>query len=123
MERSLGSDPEATSGLAWDVRNGRVVITLANDMFEKDAILAAAYGPTARCAVAIQSVDPDHIEVLLEPKSAESGPALEQLAQEFRNALVDHQLRLDLERRFGDLRSIIYEKAFAPLREDERRGE
>jgi len=55
------------------------------------------------------SIDP----VTLEP--LDSAADLDDLEHRFASEIVDQQFRLDLERRFGGLRRLIVQHAFAPL--------
>ncbi len=99
--------------------NGKIlVLLLHNEFYEKEAIRLASYRFTDRCTVLIRPADKWEIEVLFEPKS---GPDfdLEMVAREFCNEVLDQQVRLDLERRYGNVRELIVKQAFAPVKDME----
>jgi len=90
-----------------------VVMELSLACYQREAVLAATYALANRCTVEILPGGHENsLEVRLRPTSAE---AHRDLAQQFHQELIDHQLRLDLEHRFGQLRDLIYRQAFAPL--------
>jgi His-Xaa-Ser system protein HxsD len=92
-----------------------VEISVSKAFFEKDAVFAAAYKFTGRVSIGIEPESETRVRVSMQPLARHKGIDLEQVAQEFRNELIDEQLRLDLDKRFGAIRELIVRHAFSPL--------
>ena len=99
--------------LAVHREQGRLVFQLSKTLYEKEAIFAATYGLSARCRNRIEPEPEGCVTVTLEP--LDSAADLDDLEHRFTSEIVDQQFRLDLERRFGGLRRLIVQHAFAPL--------
>jgi His-Xaa-Ser system protein HxsD len=80
-------------------------------VYSREALLRTCYWFTDRCYVFITRPDSGHYAVNLTQKPG--APALETVAGEFTNALLDWQVRLDIQRETADLRELIVAKAFA----------
>jgi His-Xaa-Ser system protein HxsD len=85
-------------------------------LYSKEAVLATAYGFTGCCAVEVMDHDDKHYSVQLTCLAVAPPDTLSKLASEFLNELIDQQLRVDLEKRTGELRKIIVEHAFSPVK-------
>lgn len=94
---------------------GRLVIRLSKEIYEKEAVLAAAYALSGICRDRIEPGPEGFVTVTLELLETHQDQDLKQVETRFLNELVDQQLRLELERRYGDLRRLIVQHAFAPL--------
>jgi His-Xaa-Ser system protein HxsD len=94
---------------------GRVTIRLSKEIYEKEAVLAAAYALSGFCRDRIEPGPEGWVTVTLELLEDRQGQDLRQVESRFLNELVDQQLRLELERRYGELRRLIVQHAFAPL--------
>ena len=66
-----------------------------------------------KCYIKIEEIDYEHIGVWLKLKYEINPQKAHDMLGEFCNEVLDIQIRLDLEDRFGDIRNIIYKKAFA----------
>jgi len=80
-------------------------------VYSREALLRTCYWFTDRCYVFITRPDSGHYAVNLTQKSG--APVLETVAGEFANALLDWQVRLDIQRETAALRELIVAKAFA----------
>jgi His-Xaa-Ser system protein HxsD len=105
---------DTKKGIEADIVGSVLVITLKTTFYEKVAIFQSAYKFTDRCRVEIEPRDENSVVVTLSPIQGKCDD-LEQLVTDFRNEVIDQQLRLDLEKRYGHLRDIIYEHAFSPI--------
>lgn len=94
---------------------GRLQLTVSKEIYERQAVMAAAYKLTDLCTILIRPKGEKEVEVVFEPKYGERAQDLERIASEFCNDILDHQIRLDLERRCGAVRDIIVRHAFSPL--------
>lgn len=94
---------------------GGLVLELSKAIYEKEAVLAALYALSDRCRNRLEPVSGDKVRVTLEPLEPLDEKGLKDLEHRFLSELTDHQYRLELERRFGDLRRLILRHAFSPL--------
>lgn len=80
-------------------------------VYSREAVLRACYWFTDRCYLFISRPSPQRLLVSIRAKSG--GPSLDSVTGEFGNALLDHQVRQDIERETSRLRELIVAKAFA----------
>jgi His-Xaa-Ser system protein HxsD len=94
--------------------NGFEVI-LSKAIYEKEAVFAATYALSGLCRNSVEPAEAGYIKVTLE--FIDSCPDADRVKVEnkFMNELIDQQLRLDLEKRYGSIRRLIVQQAFAPL--------
>src|SRR5215472_6731063 len=88
-----------------------VVLLVEESIYSKDALLRTCYWFTDRCYLFISRPGPDQFSVRIRAKSR--GLPLESISGEFQNALLDQQLRQDIDRETARLRELIVAKAFA----------
>jgi His-Xaa-Ser system protein HxsD len=92
-------------------RRSEKTLLVDQGVYSREALLRTCYWFTDRCYVFITRPDSGHYAVKLTQKPG--APALETVAGEFANALLDWQVRLDIQRETADLRELIVAKAFA----------
>lgn len=97
------------------INGNTLALLLHNEFYEKEAIRLASYKFTDKCSILIRPADEWEIEVLFGPKPGQDCD-LEIIAREFCNEVLDQQVRLDLERRYGNVRELIVRQAFAPVK-------
>lgn len=97
------------------LENNKVRILLKKEIYEKEAVLASAYKFTGKCIVLLDCIDENSLSVLFEAKDKCDGDSLKKLAGEFCNEILDQQLRLNLEKKYGSIRELIVKQAFAPI--------
>jgi len=95
--------------------DGKFYITLDNEIYEKEAVMAAAYKMTDLFTILITPIANKKMDLIFEPLSGQTQEDLEIIAKDFCNEVLDQQIRLDLEKRFGKIRELIVEHAFSPL--------
>ncbi len=91
-------------------------VDVNESVYARDAVLRTAYWFTDRCYLYITRTGPGLFRVHFKPKAAKPGPVvetLEEIAGEFLNSLLDHQLRHDIEAQTGQIRELLVAKAFA----------
>jgi His-Xaa-Ser system protein HxsD len=98
-----------------EIKEGKVHVRLMKEIYDKEAVLNATYKMTDKYSVLIKPVGDHEISVIIEPKGQQSVEELELAASDFCNEVLDQQIRLDLEKRFGKIRELIVEHAFSPL--------
>ena len=94
---------------------GGFEVTLSKELYEKEAVFAATYALSGLCANRVEPAQAGYVKVTL--TFLDSCPDADRVKVEhkFMNELIDQQLRLDLEKRYGAIRRLIVQQAFAPL--------
>jgi His-Xaa-Ser system protein HxsD len=98
-----------------EIKDGKAYIRFAKEFYEKEAILNAAYKMTDKYSVKINPIDDNAVAVTLEPKNQISVDEMKSSVFNFCNEILDQQIRLNLEKRYGKIRELIIEHAFSPL--------
>jgi His-Xaa-Ser system protein HxsD len=90
-------------------------VIVSKALYEKEAVFAATYALSGLCRNRVEPAQAGYVKVTLE--FLDSGQDTDRVAVEnkFMNELIDQQLRLDLEKRYGAIRRLIVQQAFAPL--------
>lgn len=83
---------------------------LDSNVYSLQAIKRASYDFTDRCFIKIDSAESEKIALTIALREGVANDT----AQELINSILDHQIRSDLEKEFGDLRTIIVAQAFSP---------
>lgn len=91
--------------------DGEVTLLVDESVYSREAVLRACYWFTDRCYLFVSRPDPQRLAVSIRPKLSE--PALDAVVGEFSNALLDYQVRRDIERETHTIRELIVAKAFA----------
>jgi len=97
-----------------ELSDGRLCITLHKEFYQPEAIRSAAYRFTDVCHVLVQASGDKDVAIVFETK-ANQAVDLNVVIREFANEVLDQQVRLDLERRYGEIRKLIVKQAFAPV--------
>jgi His-Xaa-Ser system protein HxsD len=82
-------------------------------IYKQEVITSTVYKFTDRCYIT-QSKENDTVLVSFQVKS-EQRVDFDLLDKEFKNELIDQQVRYDTEQKFGSIRNRIVEKAFSPI--------
>jgi His-Xaa-Ser system protein HxsD len=97
---------------ALPARSSRVV---DESIYSLDALLRTCYSFTDRVYIFIAREEDSRFRVHFTERP--SGMPLEVVVGEFENALIDHELRLRVERETRSLRELLLAEAFAPCEE------
>lgn len=89
---------------------GETVVRFAKDLFQLDAIKHAAYRVSDRVTVDIQP-DNDGTTCTLRPARADVDPA--EIESQFRNEVLDHDLRMRVAKETEPYRNLILSLAFS----------
>jgi His-Xaa-Ser system protein HxsD len=99
------------------IEGNKILISLPNDYYEKFAVMSAMHEMTDSFIVLIEPIDDKNTGVYFQTKK--NAPIEEDIlnkaALDFCNKVLDHQIRLDIEKRYGNLRTMIVKQAFAPI--------
>ena len=104
-------------GIFTKLDGGRLLVVLSKEIYEREAVMAAAYKITDLCTVLIKPSGDTEMEAFFEPKAQRTTQDLEKVASRFCNEVLDQQIRLDLEKRYGKIREFIVRHAFSPLKD------
>jgi His-Xaa-Ser system protein HxsD len=105
----------SSSGL-FAIHDDVLSVDLNESLYSREAVLRAAYWFTDRCYLYITRPEPDLFRVQFKSKLRKSDLVVEKLdeiAGEFLNSLLDHQIRQDIEAQTGRIRELLVAKAFA----------
>ena len=102
-------------GFFKKIDKGKLLLKLSKQFYEKPAVMAAAYKFTHKCVILIEPLEEGYVGVWFQAKSNEGLDMVSDLINDFCNEVLDQQVRLDLEKRYGSLRDAIVEHAFQPL--------
>jgi uncharacterized protein len=92
--------------------DGSVLLRFDKSAHSREAIAATAYKFNDRAVININAQE-DYFEVCLQTLPDQNDICLSHLATCFSSEAIDQQVRLDLDERFGHIREIIFEHAFA----------
>jgi His-Xaa-Ser system protein HxsD len=110
------------NGLSSQIDADRILLRLDESLYSREAIINASYKFTDACAVRVDSGDSRNVDVQIRRRDG-SVDNLGVIADNFCNEVLDQQVRLNLEKRYGRLREIIVEHAFSsPLTEGKNKG-
>jgi His-Xaa-Ser system protein HxsD len=90
-----------------------LTITVDLSIYKQEVITATVYKFTDKFYIS-QNKTGNKIDVTFKEK-AEQNIKFDLLKEQFENELIDQQIRYDTEQKFGHIRNLIVEKAFAPI--------
>lgn len=93
----------------------KLSISINTAIYSKEALIAATYNYTSEYFVEL-SEDPNKASTIVVNLEKKDGKDMrETFEKDFLNALIDQQLRQDLNKQFGHIRDLIVEEAFKPV--------
>ncbi|WP_285717217.1 His-Xaa-Ser system protein HxsD [Pelosinus sp. IPA-1] len=95
---------------------GVFLVKLKKEFYEQEAVMQASYKFTNTCFIKIDAMEEGYVGIWFKAK-LELHVDPELLLCEFCNEVLDQQVRLDLEKRYGTIRDSIYQFAFAPIKD------
>ena len=96
-------------------KTGGFEVVLSKALYEKEAVFAATYALSGLCRNRVEPAQAGYVKVSLEFLDSGKDTDRGEVENKFMNELIDQQLRLDLEKRYGAIRRLIVQQAFAPL--------
>ena len=88
------------------------LVRLKKEYYSPDAVMQTAALFTDKCYVKVDELEDDYVGVYFKLKYEVNPSKTEELLSDYCNEVLEKQIRLDLEKRFGNLRELIYKKAF-----------
>jgi His-Xaa-Ser system protein HxsD len=110
-----GGVMETISGLITVIDTERANIVIDSSLYDLEAINTACYAFTSDYHILATRKDETFIIVIFELKNKTSLRDISEDIKEFINAVIDHQVRLRLDRANGKIRDLIVAHAFSPL--------
>jgi His-Xaa-Ser system protein HxsD len=104
---------QAISDYIFDSGTGKGNIIVNTSIYSMEAINAAIYPYTGRYHILITPSTSNTVIVIFEQK--DDGQNIIFDLKEFANALIDHQVRVQLDQKNGKIRDLIVAHAFSPL--------
>lgn len=95
-----------------DCNKERGVLYISKSYFEKDCLLHVAGMYTNKYFVSILPYGDSEVEIAISHKN--KNDITDKTLKQFMNDLIDQQIRLDLQKKFGDIRKTIVMYAFSP---------
>lgn len=105
---------DLSRGIVAEEGNGRIMLILSKEIYQKEAIVLASYKYIGGYYVLIEPVDEHSIRICFESKT-DATDSLKSMALDFCNEVLDQQVRLQLEQSYGSIREKIVEQAFSPI--------
>lgn len=104
---------QTISDFICDSGSGRGNITVNTSIYNLEAIHAATYQFTGNYHVLIAPNADNSVTVIFEAKDKTRDVSKD--LKDFANSLIDHQIRLQLDKTNGKIRDLIVAHAFSPL--------
>lgn len=101
------------NGIFKRFENNVLTLEVDKELYQKEAILFAAHKFIDRCYVDIDPSSEKYINVSFRPKNKDI--MFDNIALEFCNELLDQQVRLNVEKSYGNIRDLIVKQAFQPI--------
>ncbi len=98
-----------------ELENNRLLLSLKKEIYTSEIIYAVANQFTNKCTIFIDPLDDQTIGIYFESKSLSNKEDLSLIAKNFCNELIEQQIRMTLEKKFGNLREVIVKQAFSPI--------
>jgi len=99
--------------VAWRLDQAHIAIPVDLRVYGLDAVLRAAYKFTDRAYLLLERSSETEHEVIVFVVGRSASTDVSSVALEFKNELLDQQLRCTLEAQFRDVRSLIVAQAFS----------
>ena len=106
---------ETISGLVSVIDDTRANVIIDSSVYELEAINTASYPFTNNYHIIATRKSDTSVIVIFELKNNASGRDIPYDIKEFINAVIDHQVRIQLDRANGKIRDLIVAHAFSPL--------
>ena len=106
---------ETISGLISVIDAGHANIIVDSSLYDIEAINAASYAFTSNYYILATCKSGTSVTVIFELKNKDSGRDISEDIKEFVNTVIDHQVRLQLDRASGKIRDLIVAHSFSPL--------
>lgn len=104
---------KSINNFIYDISPTQANITLDISIYDIEAIHAASYAFIDRYHIIIEPESDKLVMVLFEAK--DKTRSITEDIKDFATSLIDHQLRLQLEKTNGKIRDLIVAHAFSPL--------
>lgn len=97
------------------IDSDKLVIEIENSIYSKEALLSAAYNYADRANILINKPTEAKYEILFISKGISIND-LSQCAKQYCSDIIDQQMRLDVEAKYGNIRDVIVKQAFSQIK-------
>lgn len=101
-----------STDLHWETDGREINLLVDEEVYPRDAVYGAAYLFVDRCFLFLSRPADRQVSVRIRPKVATTPEALEDLAGEFGNELLNQLLRTRVSERTGKIREYVMARAF-----------
>ncbi|MFW9876417.1 MAG: His-Xaa-Ser system protein HxsD [Candidatus Thorarchaeota archaeon] len=101
--------------IIYELEDNKLLLSLKREIYEPEIIYAVAYKFTKKCTIFIEPLDERTLGVYFEYENSANNENIKAIAKNFCNELIEQQLRMTLEKKFGNLREVIVKQAFSPI--------
>lgn len=106
---------ETISGFITVIDSDHANIIIDSSLYDMEAINAASYAFTSNYYILVTRKGDTSVNVIFELKNKAFRRDISEDIKEFVNTVIDHQIRLQLDRANGKIRDLIVAHAFSPL--------
>jgi His-Xaa-Ser system protein HxsD len=110
-----GGVMKTISGFISVIDINRANIIIDSSLYDMEAINAACYAFTNNYHILVTRKDGTFVTVIFELKNKVSRRNIPEDIKDFINTVIDHQVRLQLDRANGKIRDLIVKHAFSPI--------
>jgi His-Xaa-Ser system protein HxsD len=110
-----GGIVETISELISVIDDNHANIIIDSSLYDMEAIKAACYAFTGNYHILVTRKDDKSVTVIFELKNEVSRRDITADIKDFLNTVIDHQVRLQLDKSNGKIRDLIVKHAFSPL--------
>ena len=96
-----------------NVTTNDLVLRVDESIYHRKTVLRACYWFTERCYLFVTRTTPGVLDVHIRAKSGEHAETVASVAGEFANALLDYELRRQIDEETGKIRELLVAKAVA----------
>jgi His-Xaa-Ser system protein HxsD len=111
----IGGVMKTISELISIIDDNHANIIIDSSLYDTEAISAACYAFTNNYHILVTRKDDTFVNVIFELKNKVSQRNIPEDIKDFVNAVIDHQVRLQLDKANGKIRELIVKHAFLPL--------
>ncbi len=96
-----------------DPHHNELILHVDETIYHRTTVLRACYWFTDRCYLFVTRPAPGLLDIHITPKTDEHAETLATVAGEFTNALLDYELRRQIDEETGKIRELLVAKAVA----------
>jgi His-Xaa-Ser system protein HxsD len=96
------------------IDDNQLFLEISANIYDPETILQTAYNFNDKCSIHVDSVNTNIFRIYFK-KADTINSDLEEIVNKFCIDLIDQQMRIRIEKSFGNIRDILVKKAFSPI--------